>query len=366
MAERPGGARDKEDKELVLAFQGGEKSAYDALYRRHARRVGAICLRILNNRDDAEEATQETFLRAYEALSRFNGEYRVGAWLNRIATNVCLDGLRRRANSPQALASDPPDGLPTPEAVAERGGFSRAMERLPPRHASVIRLRAVEDLTYHEMAERLEMSPSQVKSLLFRARASLRRALSSVEGWAMAPFGALLRAPVGEKLAAERVTAVAALTVMSAASPAATSSATTAEAPQAQRPAAVAGAYPAPTYRSLPAPSRFRKAQSRPTLVLATPQESVGGKDRPRHIDEDQAAPGGPVDDVLEDVRSLSAAVDGITHGVTEGVADGVDGVVHSVEGRVDEVVNRVEGVEIAIDLPLLKGHSSKEPEEEP
>src|ERR687898_622259 len=129
MAERPGGARDKEDKELVLAFQGGEKSAYDALYRRHARRVGAICLRILNNRDDAEEATQETFLRAYEALSRFNGEYRVGAWLNRIATNVCLDGLRRRANSPQALASDPPDGLPTPEAIAVAG-------RLLPSHGA--------------------------------------------------------------------------------------------------------------------------------------------------------------------------------------------------------------------------------------
>jgi hypothetical protein len=69
MAERPGGTRDTEtlnteardtcDKELVQAFQGGEKRAYDVLYRRHAQRVGAICLRILHNRDDAEEAPRK-------------------------------------------------------------------------------------------------------------------------------------------------------------------------------------------------------------------------------------------------------------------------------------------------------------------
>jgi hypothetical protein len=138
-------------------------------------------------------------------------------------------------------------------------------------------------------------------------------------------------------------------------------------------------AYPAPAYRSLLAASPSRQEPTRPRPpALATGRESLGGTRRPP-LDEDQAAPGGPVDEVLEDVSALSDAVDGIdgvAHRAVDGVVERVDGVVGSVDrvvgsvdgvvGSVDGVVGSVDGVEISIHVPLLKAHSPKDPEEEP
>jgi RNA polymerase sigma-70 factor, ECF subfamily len=87
------------DRELVLAFQAGEDDAFDHLYQRHRARVTRICRRMLGNLNDAEEASQETFLKAFGALHRFNGRYQVGPWLARIATNVCVDHLRSRGRA---------------------------------------------------------------------------------------------------------------------------------------------------------------------------------------------------------------------------------------------------------------------------
>ena len=75
-----------EDRELVIAFKAGDPDAYDEMYRRYSARVGSVCRRMLTNREDAQEATQETFLKAYLALPEFNGNYRLGAWLGRIAS----------------------------------------------------------------------------------------------------------------------------------------------------------------------------------------------------------------------------------------------------------------------------------------
>src|SRR5688500_17363271 len=98
MTDAPGAA-ERSDRELVLAFKAGDDAAFDELYRRHHERVAKVCYRFMNNRPDAEEAAQEAFLKAFQALPRFNGQYQVGAWLKRIAANVCVDNLRVKSRT---------------------------------------------------------------------------------------------------------------------------------------------------------------------------------------------------------------------------------------------------------------------------
>lgn len=180
------------DRDLVLNFQNGDERAYAEIFKRYHGRVWGICKRMLPTAQDAEEATQETFLKAYQALGRFNGSFYLGAWLSRIATNVCVDHLRSKAKSNLVALSDEPDDLvmePGPEqiVVGEHPRLQQAIEEIQPLHASVLALRTLEGLSHQEIAGHLQMSPSQVKALLHRARCSLRRAWDKAEGWAVAP-----------------------------------------------------------------------------------------------------------------------------------------------------------------------------------
>src|SRR5918999_3003934 len=139
------------DRELVLAFQAGEDDAFDHLYQRHHARVTGVCRRMLGNVNDAEEAAQETFLRAFEALHRFNGRFQVGPWLARIATNVCVDHLRSRGRA--HLVALPADGAELsieegPESLITRRDprLRRAIRDLQPTHARALLMRTLEGL----------------------------------------------------------------------------------------------------------------------------------------------------------------------------------------------------------------------------
>lgn len=184
-----------DDRELVLAFQDGCEDAYEAIYRRHEGRVRGVCARLLRQPDDVAEATQETFLRAYQALGRFNGRYELGAWLSRVATNVCIDQLRARSRH-RALVLVPwvdrdiPDSSAAPEELVTGSDprVTEAIARIRPLHARALELRALHGLSHHEMAERLSMSPAQVKSLLHRARRSFRRSFERAGNWMVAPI----------------------------------------------------------------------------------------------------------------------------------------------------------------------------------
>jgi RNA polymerase sigma-70 factor (ECF subfamily) len=186
-------ARDHSDRDLVLAFKSGVPGAYDEMYRRHSGRVARVCTRLLNNSQDAEEATQETFLRAYQALPRFNGQFQLGAWLARIATNVCVDHLRATSRS-HLVALPVGDDLPEPQegpedvVVGDHPRLDVAIQEISPLHARALQMRAVEGLSHREIAGHLAMSAPQVKALLHRARNSLRRAWDEAQGWALAPL----------------------------------------------------------------------------------------------------------------------------------------------------------------------------------
>ena len=181
------------DRDLVLAFKAGHPGAYDEMFRRHHERVMRVCSRMLGNQQDAEEAAQETFLKAYQALPRFNGQFQLGAWLSRIAANVCVDHLRVKSRSHLvALPSEDlvPESGSGPEDVVV-GDYPRldvAIQNVQPIHAHALALRAVEGLSHREIAGRLHLSPAQVKALLHRARTSLRKAWERAEGWAVAPL----------------------------------------------------------------------------------------------------------------------------------------------------------------------------------
>lgn len=184
------------DRELVVAFKSGDADAYDEMYHRYGARVAGVCRRMLHNTEDAHEAAQETFLKAYQGLPRFNGNYQLGAWLVRIASNVCVDQLRLRTRRTDIAALPNQDGPlerePGPEEVVGAGdrAFSTLSE-IQPLYARALAMRGIEGMSHKEIAAQLSMTPMQVKALLHRARDSFKRAWEAASGWALAPLAML-------------------------------------------------------------------------------------------------------------------------------------------------------------------------------
>ena len=189
--------RDRTD-ELVAAAIAGEQSAFAALTERHLRELHVHCYRMLASFEDADDAVQETFLRAWQSRDSFDGSSLFRAWLYRIATNVCLDMLRRRSRrltKMNSFAEVPwlqpyPDRLldevaPTedqPDAVVvEREtielAFLAAMQVLPPRQRAALIVRDVLGRPASEAASLLETSVAAANSALQRARATMREHL---------------------------------------------------------------------------------------------------------------------------------------------------------------------------------------------
>ncbi|MPZ70563.1 MAG: sigma-70 family RNA polymerase sigma factor [Actinobacteria bacterium] len=177
-----------DERDLTIAFKSGSEDAYSVIYGRYRPRVESLCRRMLANPHDAQEATQEAFLRVFQSLHSFNGRYQLGAWITRIATNVCLDSLRTQARRPsqptpmeemeltlpdQAIDSDPEFFV---IRRAESRRVRRVLESLPPMHRAAIILRDFEGLSYSEVAIALGITDAQVKALLHRARTGFKRA----------------------------------------------------------------------------------------------------------------------------------------------------------------------------------------------
>ena len=176
-----------DEASLIERSQRGDLDAFNALVVAYQGRVYSVCLRMLGSPQPAEDATQETFIAAYRAVSRFRrGSLR--AWLFKIAANVCYDEIRRRRSRPQVPlgapageerpAVEPASPDEPPEERAMRQELARCLEEglasLPADQRLAVVLRDVQGLAYEEVAEATGASLGTVKSRISRGRAALR------------------------------------------------------------------------------------------------------------------------------------------------------------------------------------------------
>ena len=163
----------------------GDEQAFEALISPHLDVTYRLCLRMMGNEQDAADMTQEALVRAWRSLSTYKAQSRFSTWLYRIASNVCLDELRKRKNrqteSLQALSEagfDPADEADTPERAAEgkdtRRQLAAAIGSLTEEHRAALLLRDVHGLSYEEIASVLDVNLNTAKSRISRARAALR------------------------------------------------------------------------------------------------------------------------------------------------------------------------------------------------
>lgn len=174
------------DRDLAQRIQRGEQDAFAELIKIHQQSVFNVAYRFLANAHDAEDAVQETFLRAWRFFNKFDVERSPGPWLKQICVNVCLNRLETDRPT-QPLEDDypqPPDPKPGPESITIHQGLERRIRAelasLPPRYRAVIELRHFQELSYEEIADALQRPLSDVKSDLFRARKLLAERLKDL------------------------------------------------------------------------------------------------------------------------------------------------------------------------------------------
>lgn len=174
-----------EEQALVGRAKAGDRMAFEALVRRNADRLYAVVLRFSATEADAEDATQEAFVRAWRSIERFRGDSRFFTWLYPIGVNEAKRILERRPNAGTVvsveerpiddLTDEAPEPQPRAEQVELRGVLEGAIRRLPEKYRAAVVLRDVEGLSTAEAAEALGLHEAAFKSRLHRGRMTLRR-----------------------------------------------------------------------------------------------------------------------------------------------------------------------------------------------
>jgi RNA polymerase sigma-70 factor (ECF subfamily) len=181
------------DAQLMLRFKEGDLQAFEALFSRHVRPVMNFAYRFVRNREVAEELAQEIFLRVHDAARTYEPHAKFTTWLYRIATNVCLNEIRRpqfrahheslnpRADDEERTRGLPDRREPAPDALMERRAIAAALRRslaqLPDKQRAAFILNKYQELSYAEVAEVMGTSEKAVKSLIHRAKESLAEIL---------------------------------------------------------------------------------------------------------------------------------------------------------------------------------------------
>lgn len=188
------------DQEVVLAARRGSDAAYRELVRRYERPIFSLVFRMVRDRELAEDLTQETFIKALNALDSYRPEYKFSSWIFKIANNASIDHLRRRELDTLSLDGSPsaetPDAVeatalqvgtkaesPLDELEAREVGkaIEIAIGKLRPEYRSCILLRHVEGLAYEEIAESMNLPLGTVKTYIHRARNELRQYLGHLK-----------------------------------------------------------------------------------------------------------------------------------------------------------------------------------------
>ncbi len=170
------------DEETIRRIRAGEGALFEQLMRRHNRRIYRVARSIAADEAEAEDIMQETYVRAFSHLDRFEGRARFSTWLTRIAVHEALGRRRRTRTFDEVDLEAMMDETRDPEAQAAAAELAALLERtvarLPEIYRVVFVLRAVEQLSVREVSECLDLDEGTVKTRFFRARAALRDALA--------------------------------------------------------------------------------------------------------------------------------------------------------------------------------------------
>ena len=176
-----------DDLNLIESFKKGDTSAFGEIVNKYQDKIYNLCRHMLGNADDAEDAAQDVFLKAYLALPKFRPEASLYTWLYRIATNTCIDFKKKPIF--ESLFGDPGEGeklvhdqatdAPSPEKLYQSKQIDQALQeslrKLSPKLRAIIILKEIEELSYEEIADTLEISVGTVKSRIARAREVLKK-----------------------------------------------------------------------------------------------------------------------------------------------------------------------------------------------
>jgi RNA polymerase sigma-70 factor (ECF subfamily) len=171
----------EDDDELARRAARGDRAALDTLLTRHADRIHALCRRILTDRDDALDATQEAMIAVARGIRRFDGRSAFTTWLYRVVTNAALDEVRRRSRRPVPadLPDRPASGSAFEAQVEARVDIDAALASLPEEFRVAVVLRDLCDLDYVTVAEILGVPDGTVRSRISRGRALLHERLGN-------------------------------------------------------------------------------------------------------------------------------------------------------------------------------------------
>jgi RNA polymerase sigma-70 factor (ECF subfamily) len=178
-----------DDPILINRFKDGDTYAFEEIVLKYQDRIYNLCRYMLGNAHDAEDATQEVFLKVYQNLNKFKPDSSIHTWLYRIAVNTCIDyrrkplfeSLFKTSREGDIFVLDQPSDSPSPERLYESRQIGNAIQlalgRLSEKLRTVIVLKEIEGLSYEEIAEVLDVSIGTVKSRISRAREELKELL---------------------------------------------------------------------------------------------------------------------------------------------------------------------------------------------
>ncbi len=189
-------ASKEEDYRAIRQVLGGDNAAFEILQKKYAKLIAALIRRMVKNEDDVDDLTQETFIKAFRALRKFQFGFSFSAWIYRIASNTCIDFLRKKRFTVISLTKHTPgetedmemeivDDSHLPDVLVindeRRAAIRDAISSLPDNYRRIIMLRHEKELDYKEISEMLDIPLGTVKAHLFRARKILYTTLKKHE-----------------------------------------------------------------------------------------------------------------------------------------------------------------------------------------
>ncbi|MBO8171480.1 MAG: RNA polymerase sigma factor SigW [Bacillaceae bacterium] len=186
---------DHVEKRLVNRIKEGDHRAFEEIVELYKEKIYQLSYRMLGNREEAEDAAQETFLRVYSNIGKYDDNHKFSTWIYRIASNLCIDRIRKRkpqysldaelsGTDERTLYATLPDRTRTPEEEAISGELQQKVQQailsLSPTYRSIMILKYIHDLSLKEISEIVDLPVSTVKTRIHRGREALRKVLGDI------------------------------------------------------------------------------------------------------------------------------------------------------------------------------------------